>query len=90
MKEANIAEITKRSILSNANFCCEICGRALGYGKKEERPLFLYIIPPFQGGGDKETNVTVLCSADGQRFNQFDKELLKTKAMYREQAEPFT
>ncbi|MFQ5800325.1 MAG: hypothetical protein ACE5HH_01225 [Candidatus Hydrothermarchaeales archaeon] len=90
MNEAKIAEITKRSILSNANNRCEVCSIPLGYGKDEEKPHFYYIIPLFQGGEDIETNITVLCEKDGERFHELDKETLKERAMYRENAEPFT
>jgi hypothetical protein len=90
MKEANIAEMTKRNILSNASYRCEVCGIALGYGKDEERPHFYFITPIFQGGKNTETNISVLCEKDGQRFNELDKEYLKDKAMYREIAEPDT
>lgn len=90
MNEANIAEIAKRSILSNAGFKCEVCGISLGYVKDEERPHFYYITPLFQGGEDTETNITVLCEKDGQQLHELDKEQLKEKAMYREIAEPDT
>ena len=90
MKEANIAEITKRNILSNASYMCEVCGTTLGYGKDEERPKFFFILPIMQGGEKKEANVTVLCPGDGERFKELDRDLLLRKAMYREMAEPDT
>jgi hypothetical protein len=90
MAEANIAEMTKRNILANASYRCEVCGVPLGYGKDEEKPKFHFIIPPLQGGEKKETNVSVLCPNDGDRFNELDKDYLLDKAMYREIAEPDT
>jgi|GEM_PF-6913616 len=90
MKEANIAEITKRNILSNASYRCEVCGTALGYGKDEERPRYYFIIPIMQGGEKKETNVSVMCPTDGERFKELDQDLLLRRAMYREMAEPDT
>lgn len=90
MKEANIAEMTKRNILSNALFKCEACGVKLGYGKNEERPNFYYINNPLQGGEKKETNITILCKKDGENSDQLDKDRLKDRAMYREMAQPDT
>ncbi len=90
MEEANIAEITKRNILANASYRCEVCGVPLGYGKDEERPRVYFIIPLLQGGLRKDTNIAVLCSKDGDRFNELDKDYLLDKAMYREIAEPDT
>jgi hypothetical protein len=90
MVEANIAEMTKRNILANANYHCEVCGIALGYGKEEESPHYYFIVPPLQGGERTETNVAVLCSNDGQRFRELDRDYLLDKAMYREMAEPDT
>ncbi len=90
MKEADIAEISKRNILSNASFKCEACGKRLGYGKDEERPRFYWIVQPFQGGKEVDTNLTVLCENDGNQFHKLDKERLKERAMYREIAEPDT
>ncbi len=90
MKEANIAEMTKRNILANTGFRCQVCGIALGYGKDEERPKFYFIKPILHGGEKKETNVAVLCSNDGERFNELDKTHLLDTAMYRELAEPDT
>ncbi len=90
MIEANIAEMTKRNILANASYRCEVCGAALGYGKEEENPKFYFIIPPLQGGEKKETNVSVLCPKDSERLTELDKDYLLDKAMYREIAEPDT
>jgi hypothetical protein len=90
MNEANIAEITKRNILSNAGFRCEVCGITLGYEKDIETPHFYFLLPPLQGGNRKETNVTVLCLKDGERLNELDKEYLQEKVLYREVAEPDT
>lgn len=90
MNEANIAEISKRSLLSNAGYRCEACGVRLGFEKDVEAPHFYYIIPPFQGGEKTDTNITVLCEKDGQRLNELDKERLKEKVLYREVAEPDT
>ncbi|MFV2040857.1 MAG: HNH endonuclease [Candidatus Hydrothermarchaeales archaeon] len=90
MKEANIAEMTKRNILANAGYRCEVCGVALGYGKEEQHPQFYFIIPIVQGGEKKETNVAVLCPSDGEGFKEIERDLLLRKAMYREMAEPDT
>ncbi len=90
MKEADLYEIEKRNILSNANFRCEACGARIGYGKDEERPRFYYIVPILQGGERKETNVAVLCPKDSDRFRELSREDLLRKAMYREVAEPDT
>lgn len=90
MKEANIAEMTKRNILANAFFKCEVCSKTLGYGKEEETPHFYYIIPLLNGGTTKETNIAVLCAEDGARLHKLDKEDLLRVAMYREIAEPDT
>jgi hypothetical protein len=90
MTVANIAEMTKRNILANANYRCEVCGVALGYGKDEETPHFYFIVPPLQGGKRIETNVALLCSIDGQRFHELDRGYLLDTAMYREMAEPDT
>jgi hypothetical protein len=90
MNEANIAEMTKRNILSNAFYKCEVCGVRLGYGKEEERPHYYFINSPLHGGKRIQTNVSVLCSKDGERFPELDKDYLLNKAMYREIAEPDT
>jgi hypothetical protein len=90
MNEANIAEMTKRNILANANYRCEVCGVGLGYGQDEETPHYYFIVPPLQGGKRIETNVAVLCSKDGESFHKLDREYLLNTAMYREMAEPDT
>jgi hypothetical protein len=90
MKEADIAEVSKRNILSHANYRCEACGKTLGYGKDEESPHFYWIVQPFQGGEKKDTNLTVLCETDGNQFHKLDKKKLNDRVMYREVAEPDT
>jgi len=84
MNEANLAEVTKRTILSNANYRCEACGALLGYGKDDNKPHFHYLLHPFQGGSDSPTNITVLCEEDSRRFTELDKDELKRKVLNRE------